>query len=71
VIIIGTDGIWESCNPSGEMFGRERLMETVRKTAGQDAQTILETVFQAHADFSEGLKTDDDLTLVVVKIQAD
>jgi sigma-B regulation protein RsbU (phosphoserine phosphatase) len=71
VIIIGTDGIWESCNPSGEMFGRERLMETVRKTAGEDAQTILETVFQAHADFSEGLKTDDDLTLVVVKIQAD
>ena len=71
VIIIGTDGIWESCNPSGEMFGRERLMETVRKTAGQDAQTILETVFQAQADFSEGLKTDDDLTLVVVKIQAD
>ena len=70
VIVIGTDGIWESCNPSGEMFGRERLMEIVRKTAGQDANTILETVFQEHADFSEGLKSEDDLTLVVVKIQA-
>ncbi|MBT8329365.1 MAG: SpoIIE family protein phosphatase [Desulfofustis sp.] len=69
VIVIGTDGIWESCNPSGEMFGRERLMEIVRKTAAQDAPTILETVFQEHGDFSDGLKSDDDLTLVVVKIQ--
>lgn len=70
VIVIGTDGIWESCNPSGEMFGRERLMEIVRKTAVQDANTILEKVFQEHADFSDGLKSEDDLTLVVVKIQA-
>lgn len=70
VIVIGTDGIWESCNPSGEMFGRERLMEIVRNTAVQDANTILEKVFQEHADFSDGLKSEDDLTLVVVKIQA-
>lgn len=70
VIVIGTDGIWESCNPSGEMFGRVRLMEIVRKSAAQDANTILEKVFQEHADFSDGLKSEDDLTLVVVKIQA-
>ena len=70
VIVIGTDGIWESCNPSGEMFGRERLMDIVRKTAVQDANAILEKVFQEHADFSDGLKSEDDLTLVVVKIQA-
>ena len=69
VIVIGTDGIWESCNPSGEMFGRARLMEIVRKMAARDAHTILEKVFQEHADFSEGLKSDDDLTLVIVKIQ--
>ena len=70
VIVIGTDGIWESCNPSGEMFGRQRLMEIVRETAAQDANMILEKVFQEHADFSDGLKSEDDLTLVVVKIHA-
>lgn len=69
VIIIGTDGIWESRNPSGEMFGKERLMKIVRSTAAHDADTILEKVFQEHTDFSDGLKSDDDLTLVVVKIQ--
>lgn len=69
VIIIGTDGIWEGCNPSGEMFGKERLMEIVRNSAAHDSHTILEKIFQEHTDFSEGLKSDDDLTLVVVKIQ--
>ena len=69
VIIIGTDGIWEGCNPSGEMFGKERLREIIRNSAAHDSHTILEKVFQVHADFSEGLKSDDDLTLVVVKIQ--
>lgn len=68
VIVIGTDGIWETCNPSGEMFGKERLMKIVRDMAVNDANTILEHVFQEHADFSDGLKSDDDLTLVVVKI---
>lgn len=70
VIVIGTDGIWEGCNPSGQMFGKERLMRIVRSMAAHDADTIVETVFQEHADFSDGLKQDDDLTLVVVKIQA-
>lgn len=69
VIIIGTDGIWEGRNPSGEMFGKERLMEIVRNSAAHDSHTILEKIFQEHTDFSEGLKSDDDLTLVVVKIQ--
>ena len=69
VIVIGTDGIWESCNPTGEMFGKERLMNIVRSMAAHNADTILEQVFQEHTEFSEGLKNEDDLTLVIVKIQ--
>ena len=69
VIIIGTDGIWESCNPAGEMFGKKRLKKVVRLAAAHDAETILEKVFQEHRNFSDGVRHDDDLTLVVVKIQ--
>jgi len=70
VLVLGTDGIWESSNSSGEMFGKERLMQVIRQTATQDADVILESVFQEHADFSNGLKSDDDLTLVVIKVQS-
>jgi sigma-B regulation protein RsbU (phosphoserine phosphatase) len=31
VIIVGTDGIWERHNKSGEMFGKHRLKEIIRK----------------------------------------
>jgi len=70
IIILGTDGIWESSNPSGEIFGKERLMDIVRRTATQDTAVILESVFQEHGEFSKGLKSEDDLTLVVIKMQS-
>lgn len=70
VIVLGTDGIWEAFNPSGEMFGKARLMNIIRKTATENSETILERVFQEHADFSKGLKSDDDLTLVVIKMES-
>jgi len=69
VIILGTDGIWESYNPLGEVFGKERLMDIVRRTATQASAVILERVFQEHAEFSRGSKNEDDLTLVVIKMQ--
>ncbi len=67
VIILGTDGIWEGRNAAGEMFGKERLREIVRRQAHADAETILNAVFQAHADFTRGTRTLDDVTLVILK----
>jgi sigma-B regulation protein RsbU (phosphoserine phosphatase) len=69
LIILGTDGIWESFNPAGEMFGKDRLMNIIRNTAARSAEEILESVFTEHAEFLHGLKSDDDLTLVVIKRQ--
>lgn len=68
VVVIGTDGIWEGCNPEGEMFGKERLRDIVRQMSSRGADAILERVFQAQAEFSGGMKPADDITLVVVKV---
>ncbi|MDX2223424.1 MAG: SpoIIE family protein phosphatase, partial [Rhodospirillaceae bacterium] len=40
VLFIGTDGIWESQNSAGEMFGRDRLMEVVREHAHLSATDL-------------------------------
>ena len=32
IVLIGTDGIWESENPQGEEFGKKRLREIIRST---------------------------------------
>jgi sigma-B regulation protein RsbU (phosphoserine phosphatase) len=67
VIMVGTDGIWEGRNKAGEMFGKRRLQEIIRRNAASSAEKILTAVFQEHAHFSQGTRTEDDITLVIIK----
>ena len=68
VIVVGTDGIWEGYDRNGEMFGKQRFKEVIRRNAAASAETILNKVFQEQAHFSRGMKPEDDITLVVVKV---
>jgi sigma-B regulation protein RsbU (phosphoserine phosphatase) len=38
IIAIGTDGIWEACNRDGQMFGKKRFKEIIRKNAHLNCQ---------------------------------
>ena len=68
VILVGTDGIWEARNPQGDMFGRERTREIVRRYAGLPAGTIRDRLVAALKTFSGGVAFADDVTLVVLKL---
>jgi len=69
IILIGTDGIKETVNTNGEMFGNERLLDVIRDYADQPAREILNRVFKALHDFRHPLGSDDDETLVVIKVK--
>ena len=69
IIAIGTDGIWETFNPQGEMFGRERFRQLLQAHAQLPAAELLNTVFAEVEAFREGRKSEDDLTLVIIKIK--
>lgn len=68
IIVIGTDGIWESTNIDGEMFGKERLKELIRINHGKPASAILHAVFEAVGLFCHPLSSTDDQTLIVIKL---
>ena len=68
ILLILTDGIKESANPSGEMFGGERLLEVIRDAADKSAREIIEKIFESLNNFRQPLKADDDETLVVIKV---
>ncbi len=68
VIVVGTDGLWEGCNRYGECFGKQRLKDIIRINSHNSAESILNNALQVHTDFTQGMKTEDDITLVVIKV---
>ncbi len=67
ILFLGTDGIWESRNPAGEMFGTERLKELLRIHAEQNAETIADCIIATLMSFRGNMPQDDDITLLIVK----
>jgi PAS domain S-box-containing protein len=70
IIAIGTDGIWETLNSGGEMYGKERFRNIIRKNANAEANSILNAVYSDLDIFRSGLKAEDDITLVIIKIDS-
>lgn len=71
VLLLGTDGISETRGPSGEMFGRDRVIALVREHAAKSAAAIADAVIAALAAFRGTGPQRDDVTLVVVKAVGD
>ena len=68
ILLIGTDGLWESQNMKGEMFGKDRLKAIIRKEAFSSSETILHSISAALKEFRGERKQEDDVTLLVMKI---
>ncbi len=71
IIVIGTDGIWEAFNAKGEMFGKAKLFDIIRRNHHADAEKIVDAVIEALDRFLGGHKAEDDITLIVVRVAGD
>jgi len=69
IIAIGTDGIWETFNKDGEMFGKHRYREIIRKNAHMQSNDIIDAVYHEIDTFSKSVKQEDDITLVIIKLE--
>jgi sigma-B regulation protein RsbU (phosphoserine phosphatase) len=67
ILLVGTDGIWETESPGRELFGIGRLQEAVAGASEDAAEDILAAVMTAVAGFRGDPSPQDDLTLIVVK----
>ena len=68
IIVLGTDGIWETRDESGRMFGRTALYDVIRRHSAAAADTIMQATFNEINKFSSAGKLEDDVTLVVIKL---
>jgi sigma-B regulation protein RsbU (phosphoserine phosphatase) len=68
IIVIGTDGVWETRNKNGQMLGRDAICETIRSNSSAAADDILAAIIARNKMFRKGAEPEDDVTLVVLKV---
>jgi sigma-B regulation protein RsbU (phosphoserine phosphatase) len=68
IIFLSTDGIREAFNPQGEMFGKDRICDIIRKNSSASADEMINMMLASLKKFQQGAQIEDDITLVVIKI---
>jgi sigma-B regulation protein RsbU (phosphoserine phosphatase) len=67
IVLIGTDGIWESESPQGERFGKKRLKAIIRQHKNRSSEEIVQAIMDGLAAHRYTAPQQDDVTMVVIK----
>ena len=68
LILLGTDGLHETRDENGVMYGFDRLEKVVRSHRDQSAAAIKDAILDSVDTYRQNQPRDDDLTIVVVKL---
>ena len=68
MLLFYSDGLTETRNSAGELFGIERLAECVRTHGRLEPEALIDQIRQAAVAFSNSETFGDDLTCVAVRI---
>jgi sigma-B regulation protein RsbU (phosphoserine phosphatase) len=71
VLVAYSDGVSEAVNPAGEEFGAQRLYEVIARNLDASASGIRDRIEAALSKWAQGTPAADDITMVIVKRQAE
>jgi len=71
IFVAFTDGISEAMNHADEEWGEQQLIETIKSCGELGPSEIMACILQAADSFVAGAKQHDDMTLVVLRAQAE
>lgn len=66
-LLLMTDGIAESSQDQLRLFGHERTLQCLEKSAGETSTAMLERLFEQAVEFRDGEPQQDDMTAVLVR----
>jgi serine phosphatase RsbU (regulator of sigma subunit) len=69
-LVLFTDGLTDVANPQGAFFGLARLVELVTAQQGRSAGEICQQLFNHLAQYRGEAEQFDDMTLLVIEVQA-
>jgi len=67
ILVVYSDGLTDTENEHGEMFGEARMREIVSREAPSGSKAVETALLQAIEGFTKGVPQTDDITLVVVE----
>ena len=68
IFLFYSDGITEAMNPQRELFGLDRLKNILMQNSELDCESLMHTVRREVTFFTEKEDLDDDVSIIVVKI---
>ena len=66
-VFVYTDGVPEAANTAEEMFGTERLADTLNQDADASPEELVQSVLEAVSGFAGGAPQYDDVTMLCVE----
>jgi phosphoserine phosphatase RsbU/P len=66
-IVVHTDGITDAANPSGEMFGKVRLVQLMQSVRAECVAGVAEGIVEAVREFTSDAPQADDITLLAFR----
>ena len=66
-LFVYTDGVPEATGASSEMFGEDRMTETLNRYADSAPEELIRRVHEAVARFTDGAPQFDDITMLCLK----
>lgn len=69
MFVFFSDGILDARNREGHLFGRGRVEKIVAECAKKSADCVVDSLFNAVAEFSAGVEAFDDQTVVAIRVR--
>jgi sigma-B regulation protein RsbU (phosphoserine phosphatase) len=69
VLLLYTDGLTETTDPDGEMFGIERLTDILREFHSTPPQNLIDIIYRELVSFAGGVKLTDDVSIVAMRVE--
>jgi len=68
LVIAYTDGLSEAMNLQGQLWGEDRLIQTVQTCANLSAADTIDALLEAVSLFANGARQRDDIALVILRV---
>ena len=67
ILVLYTDGVTEATNNAGEEYGRDRLIDAVRRNREVGAREMIDFLHRDLLEWTDGKGAADDVTFFIVK----